>query len=49
MFEICHNFTMKNKEGFYEVALASLLMTWYIFKIEQAVFTSDNDLVTVAG
>ena len=40
---------MKNKKDFYQVALASLLITWNIFTIEQAISTSDNDQVKAAG
>ena len=49
MFETCQNFTMKNEKGFYYVALASLLITWIMPTIEQAVSTSDNDQVKPAG
>ena len=38
-----------NKKGFYSVALASLLITWIMFAIGQAVSTSDNDQVKTAG
>ena len=49
MFETCQNFTMKNKKGFYLVALASLLITWIMFTIGPAVSTSGNDQVKQLG
>ena len=40
---------MKNKKDFYLVALASLLITWIMLTIREAVSTSDNDQVRTAG
>ena len=49
MFEICQNFTMKNKKDFYAVALAFIFITWNMFKIGWAVSNSNNDQVKTAG
>ena len=40
---------MKNKKDFYSVALASLLITWNMFRIGWAVSTSGNNQVKAAG
>ena len=49
MFETCQKFTMKNKESFLSVVMATLLITWNMLNIRQAISTSDSGQAKVPG